>query len=119
MANGDLVVPEGQTVLQFKIKGEIIEHRAIVADIDAQMILGFDFLREHNCQLHIGEGTLTCTLVDQKLVCDTVSDQSSVFKVSIQETLSIPPRSEMIIEGKVHPNLNDKEILIDGTKRDL
>lgn len=45
MANGDLVVPEGQTVLQFKIKGEIIEHRTIVADIDAQMILGFDFQR--------------------------------------------------------------------------
>ena len=73
--------------------------------------------REHNCQLHLGEGTLT--LGDQKLVCDTVSDQSSVFKISIQETLSIPPRSEMIIEGKVHPNLNDKELLIDGTKRDL
>lgn len=117
MANGDLVVPEGQTVLPFKIKGEIIEHRAIVADIDAQMILGFDFLREHNCQLHLGEGTLT--LGDQKLVCDIDSDQSSVFKISIQETLSIPPRSEMIIEGKVHPNLNDKELLIDGTKHNL
>ncbi|XP_052722158.1 uncharacterized protein LOC128193025 [Crassostrea angulata] len=116
-ANGDLVVPEGQTVLQFKIKGEIIEHRAIVADIDAQMILGFDFLSEHNCQLHLGEGTLT--LGDQRLVCDTVSDQSSVFKISVQETLSIPPRSEMIIEGKVHQNLNYKKLLIDGTKRDL
>lgn len=90
MANGDLVVPEGQTALQFKIKGEIIEHRAIVADIDAQMILGFDFPREHNCHLRPREGTLT--LGDQKLVCDTVSDQSSVFKISIQETLSILPR---------------------------
>lgn len=48
-------------------KGEIIEQRAIVADIDAQMILGLDFIREHNSQLHLGEGTLT--IGDQNLVC--------------------------------------------------
>ncbi|XP_052711068.1 uncharacterized protein LOC128185532 [Crassostrea angulata] len=59
----------------------------------------FDFLREHNCQLHLGEGTLT--LGDLKLVCDTVSDQSSVFQISIQETLSIPPRTIAEIEPNV------------------
>ena len=42
-----------------------------------------------------------------------------MFKISIQETLSIPLRSEMIIEGKVDPTLNDKDLLIEGTKHDL
>ena len=59
MANGNLVVPEGQTVLPININGTLIECRTIVADVEAQMILGFDFLKENNCQLHLGEVTLT------------------------------------------------------------
>ena len=55
MANGNLVVPEGQTVLPINIHGTLKECRTIVADVEAQMILGLDFLKENNCQLHLGE----------------------------------------------------------------
>jgi hypothetical protein len=39
------------------------------------MILGLDFLRKHNCQLHLGEGTLT--MGNKKMSCNQNGEENS------------------------------------------
>lgn len=83
MPNVNLVVKEGQTVLPININGTVIEYSAFVANVVEVQILGFDFLKENNRQLHLGEGTLI--IGNKKLPCDLNSDHGSGFKISQQE----------------------------------
>ena len=117
MANGELMAPEGCVTLPITLDGQVVEQRVIIADLKAHMILGHDFLKFHNCQLNLGEGTLTFR--GKELKCNTQTDKGSVFKIAVQELVCIPPRCEMIIEGKVDQSLNDKNLLIEGTKSEL
>ena len=53
MANGDMSLPKGNAIFDLNIQGTKLSHRMTIADIEVPMILGYDFLYEHDCSISV------------------------------------------------------------------
>ncbi len=100
MANGDVSVPLGTVTLPIKFNGTTVHHSITVADVEAPAIIGYDFMFSHSCMIdltnskfHIGEHTLPYKLQSQLV--------ASVFRITIESTVAIPPGAEMIVGAQV------------------
>ena len=58
MANSDISTSQGRVMLQLVTKGTSLWHSIIIADIEAPIIFGYDFMYEHNCALDVRKGNL-------------------------------------------------------------
>ena len=99
MANGDTLQSLGNTIINLKFQHETVTQRVIVAEVDAPLVLGYDFLKQHGCVVDIGNATLH--MKNKPIKCQLESSMDSIFRITSKETIEIPPRSEMIIEGKI------------------
>lgn len=98
MADGGLVDLCGQTELTVRLGEHRSEtHTFIVADIEAQIVLGLDFLEAGNAIIDIGKKTLT--LDGNEYGCQTEEDLPRIFRVTLMETVTVPPLSEMVLPG--------------------
>ena len=102
MANGDTSTPQGRVMLQLAIKGTSLWHSIIIADIEAPIILGYDFMYEHNCALDVRKGNLKIGKYNVK--CQPESHNSSIFRIRLDTDFTVPPGSEMIVSGSVEDN---------------
>ena len=59
MADGETVTQLGMGIFPLKIGGKVRKCRMIVADIEVPAVLGYDFLRENDCVMYVGNGTIT------------------------------------------------------------
>ncbi|VDI21989.1 Hypothetical predicted protein [Mytilus galloprovincialis] len=99
MANGDSIPTLGTIDLPVKIGGSSITQKFTVAEIDAPAVLGYDFLHKNKCNLDLGFGILTINGI--KINCMKLSQMPSVFKVSINEKMTIPAHTEMIVNATI------------------
>ena len=74
--------------------------KMVVADIDVAGVLGYDFLYENAVSINVRDGSLA--LNGNKLQCELESNLPSVFRVTLSETVTIPPNSELIVPAKVN-----------------
>ena len=77
-----------------------------VADIQNKGILGLDFMKEcGGCLLDVTGGSIT--VGKNKLNCDVQKAQPKCCRVTVAQSVAVPPRHEMIISGKLstHKNL--------------
>ena len=72
MADGSLMATSGKTEIPFQINGMEYRQVTTIADIDAPVVLGYDFLHHHKCQvdfenslLQINNLTFPCKLESQ------------------------------------------------------
>ena len=104
MADGGVVRTLGSVNLCMKIGTDNLsmEHKMVVAPVEAPAVLGLDFLRAHRCILDV-DG---CTLRVGGAVhaCRSITDMPACYHISMTETVVVPPRSEMIIPGVVLGN---------------
>ena len=70
----------------------------IVADIESDIILGLDFLK--NQKGHINVETNSLILGDKKFGLNC-HGKLGCYRIVISETVTVPARSEMIVSGKV------------------
>jgi hypothetical protein len=98
MADGGMVSPLGSTVLTFQVNGKKLRQRMVIAEVEAPIVLGYDFLYEYDCQLNIGRSTIT--IEGQQMQCVLESQMPSVFRVRVCETVEIPPSSEMVMRAE-------------------
>ena len=97
-ASGNEVEVKGKTAVMIEICDVQCISTMVVADIDVDIILGLDFLRTNNCKIDINKETLTI----QNHVCKLkLSGKLGCYRVTVSETVEIPPMSEIIIQGKV------------------
>lgn len=99
VADGEMITPAGAARMNFVIDGKPYIHRMLVADIEVPAVLGYDFLRDNNCELRLGEGTLKFN--GESVNCKLHSQIQNLFKLSLTENVVIPPSSEMIIPTKI------------------
>jgi predicted aspartyl protease len=119
MADGGLVTPLGSALFELVIQGRVYHQRIIVADVEAPVVLGYDFLHKYNCKLNLGQGTLK--IDKRKILCQKESQMPSVFKITVAKTVMIPGASEMVLQAEVKgkPNGCSKEVIIDTTSPGL
>ena len=101
-ADGSPLKQYGEVDLSFKIGRTVFTERAIITDTTNDMMIGLDFLRQnHRCAISYYNNTLE---IDGKTFrTETVgSARTAVCKVTLVEGDIIPPRTEVIVQGKVH-----------------
>ncbi|KAL3882850.1 hypothetical protein ACJMK2_029154 [Sinanodonta woodiana] len=99
MADGGLVTPLGIAEFRIEINGKSLTHQFIIADVEAPLVLGYDFLYRHNCQINMREGQL---VIDGKcLPCQRESQMQSVFKITLSEDIIVPSNSEILVTGLI------------------
>ncbi|KAL3882348.1 hypothetical protein ACJMK2_028701 [Sinanodonta woodiana] len=99
MADSGLVTPLGIAEFRIEINGKSLTHQFIIADVEAPLVLGYDFLYRHNCQINMREGQL---VIDGKcLPCQHESQMQSVFKITLSDDIIVPSNSEILVTGLI------------------
>lgn len=100
VADGEIIVPMGMATFPLRIDDKIYHCRMIVADIESPAVLGYDFLKDNHCEMHIGKGTIL--LNGKRIECHLESQKpNTIFRVALTETVVLPAASEMIIPTRV------------------
>ena len=97
-ANGQPVDVKGRLCVSLAIGAQTLQHMFYVADIESEVILGLDFLDSHECTLNVAGQTLVYHGQEIPLYLNARSNPSSC-RLIMQETLTVPKCSEMIIPG--------------------
>ena len=101
MANGDMSLPKGNAIFDLNIQGTKLSHRMTIADIEVPMILGYDFLYEHDCSISVKDSCLR--LGNKNIKCHLQSQSvNTVFKICLDESITVPPGIEMMVKGKIN-----------------
>ncbi|CAC5374211.1 unnamed protein product [Mytilus coruscus] len=98
-ATGDSAPFIGQVDVEFYLGDHIYHHSVLVADISNEGIIGMDFLVTHDCDVLLSQNKLK---IKGKIIqCfHYASSAKSCYRVAIQETVNVPPYSEMIVSGE-------------------
>ena len=106
MADGQLIPVIGRAKVSFQVHPQVPAelHSVLVAAVEAPGVLGYDFLHEHDCCLELGPGQLT--IRGKKLPCMQEDQMTSVFKVTLKSTVTVPPCSEMMVPGLIQGDLS-------------
>lgn len=97
-ASGNPVKIKGSVSVIIELGGVRSVTKLIVADIDIDAILGLDFLKANNCQIDIINNVLKIKGRQCKL---NLTGKLGCYRVTVSERTELPPRTEMMIEGKV------------------
>ena len=97
-AQGTPLETHGMAKFDIKIENMTFSSQAVVANIGIGGIIGLDFLLEHGGAVNIAEGEIT---LKSKTLPLSLEGKLGCYRVSISESITIPPRSEIICEGKV------------------
>ena len=99
LADGGVVNTMAYIDLPIHVGNFTTVQKFTVADIDVPAVIGYDFLHSHKCTLDMGEEVLT--LDENQIKCIKESQMSSLFKISLTEKVTIPPKTEVITIGKI------------------
>ena len=101
LADGSLLRTVGTATVTVGIKdrGNMFSHAMVVADIESPVVIGLDFLREHKCVLDLARNRLI--MGNHAQLGKVPARMPSLYRISVVETVDVPPMSEMIIPGKV------------------
>ena len=97
MADGHNVRPLGTVKLPLLIDNQYIYQIFVIADIDIPIVLGYDFMYNNQCVIDVPNKNIL--LNSQTVDCHLESQIPSLFKISIDEQVTIPPNSETIIHA--------------------
>ncbi|XP_038066604.1 uncharacterized protein LOC119736660 [Patiria miniata] len=89
----------GEVRAELQLGGQLIAHKFIIADVSNDVLLGLDFLREENCIIDINGKSLKWRGTELSLR-DT-AEPLQCCRVTVQETVVVPPQTEMVIVGSL------------------
>ncbi len=105
MADGGLVTALGKAVLQLELqKKQKVQYTFIVADVEAAVVLGLDFLKSQFAVLDAHAGLLTLNGITHQ--CHDKEEDTHLYRVKLGETIVIQPGLEMILPGYIEGNPN-------------
>ena len=99
MADGSLVPVSGEASFTVQIKGVSYTQTMAVAEIETPVVLGYDFMCKHHCQINVPRGEI---LLNGNLIkCVYESTLPSLFRIQVAENITVPRGTEMIIPAKI------------------
>ena len=112
----------GTSQVEIELQGEKFTAKVIVAgSLTTDIILGRDFLKDHQCSIEMGQGRDTLRF-HKRGIAVTLNGKPSekglcCVTVTIDKVLHIPPRSEMEVIGQIPPSAVDKSWVLEGVKQ--
>ncbi|MCG8048996.1 MAG: reverse transcriptase domain-containing protein, partial [Candidatus Thiodiazotropha endolucinida] len=97
-ATGSPIEVSGKARVQIKMAKSICYIDVIVANIENDLIIGLDFLKNMDCRIDVAQGTLTIQGETMQLDC---LGYVGCSRIVASEMVQIPPLSERIISGKM------------------
>lgn len=76
----------------------------IVAKLNTTGILGLDFLSAQECNVNMKDKSID---LDGKVIKCTIKGKMGCYRVSLLDTVSIPPRHELVTSGRINEFCND------------
>ena len=113
--NGSRVEVRGVCHLKISLNGRIYQHRFIIAGIEDEAVLGFDFLEHYKCNWDWD--TRSLIIQDQEIPCEIEEGIGRTVKVVAGENRTIPALSEVIIQGLAHHQQAPKYGMVAGQKK--
>jgi len=93
----------GKADVEIKLGNHTFKHEILLAEIKDTAILGMDFLSSHGIDVLFSKSCLK--VKGETIPCFTRKGDFKCSRISVVETVEIPPESEMIIKGRaVRPN---------------
>lgn len=99
-ATGEKINTHGEVKVMVTIGGKTLEHQVILADVADEFILGMDLMRKIGLSLDLKHGVLR--VGDEDLPLHSSND--SLAEVIVEEEVTIPGRSEIIVKGRLNDN---------------
>ena len=99
MADGSLVPVCGEASFSVQIQGVSYTQTMAVAEIETPVVLGYDFMCEHHCQINVPKGQII--LKGNLVKCIYESTLPSIFRIQVAENVTVPRATEMIIPAKI------------------
>ena len=101
VADGGLLEVYGRVELELLLGSDMnISVDFVLAEVEAPVVLGMDFLQQNTAVLDVAAKTLT--LNGSKFECKAELEMPSVFKMTIPESVVIPPNTEMIMTSTLN-----------------
>lgn len=108
---GERVAVNGMNLKTFRysnfdiiIGGYSYSIMAIVAELNTAGIVGLDFMTEYECSIDLKQ---KCLVMDGKRIRCDMKGKMGCYRVSLVETVSIPPRHEMLTCGQINDYCHD------------
>ena len=99
LADGSDLPVKGVAKALLSFQGVDVWQTVLVADIEADGLLGIDFFKEHECELRYKDGMLI--VKDCNVPFREERGRQVSCRVTAASTVVVPPRCEMILEGRV------------------
>ncbi|VDI22073.1 Hypothetical predicted protein [Mytilus galloprovincialis] len=107
-ANGSPLVLFGKTIIDIELNGYVCSNIAVVADLQIDGILGIDFQRNQDCVINLTRGSIWVNGRETRLHFE---GQIGCYRVSVAQTVQLPPRSEVMVPGTVRgPVLPNQQV---------
>jgi hypothetical protein len=103
-ASGSALHITGKPVIDTEIDTCVYTNVDVIADMNGDGIIGLDFQRSQNCIIDISK---SCILMNNRKVDLVFEGQIGCYRVATAETVSVPPRSEIVVEGRVNDHISD------------
>ena len=113
LADGSGLQFYGQIQLAVRLRSETAELEFVIAEIEPDVILGMPFLQSYNCKLEFAKTTLVMN--GKHLRCTNRNGVDFVSKIQVINNITIPPRSEKIIQCRLLNNICSSTGVIEST----
>ena len=88
----------GKTLISILIGDHSYDQEVVVADVNFEGVLGLDFMKKHRCVVDIIKGTFK---IGRQMVPMQQEGWFGCYKIALGETINIPPRTEIIVNGTI------------------
>ena len=103
VADGSPLKIKGTATLSITIDGDTMQQKVVVAEIGVDGILGLDFMRMHACSIDIANNT---AILSGKTIQLNLEGTIGCYRVYLDKSLDLPPRSEVLTVGRIQGNVN-------------
>ena len=107
-ATGEPAAIHGEVDVKIIIGSTLIQHPALIADIEDEVILGMDIMSSKDFELNFKRGVLKIN--GEEVVLQTRKDEA--IRVILATDTQIPERSEVILEGSLDGQSGDGSIVM-------
>ena len=95
MADGGLVPVCGEASFSVHTQDATYKQTMVVAEIETPVVLGYDFMCKHHCQIDVPKGEV---LLQGNLVkCIYENTLPSIFRIQVAVNITVPHATEMIV----------------------